>query len=207
MNEWTQIDLKNHLISIILNQSFVSFVFTAAKHRFSSEVLRCYNVFMYIFHFTFIILWLFHLVLKQRSNFLSFSVFSSFFLFKYSLSNLHLQNLNSQLFSIILLRVPHMLEVQQNGIVLGTLVVDVWRVVCDCRELTNVFVFVCPQVDRALGIPHRRSNQLQIQNKVHLAHRGLVSRTTSQHFLILLLKQSMKRQNWMKGSLSISWRR
>lgn len=92
---------------------------------------------------------------------------------------------SSQLFSIILLQVPHMLEVQQNGIVLGTLVVDVWRVVCDCRELTNVFVFVCPQVDRALGIPHRRSNQLQIQNKVHLAHRGLVSRTTSQHFLSL----------------------
>ena len=53
-------------------------------------------------------------------------------------------------------------------------------------EVTSWFLSFF-QVDGALRISHRRSNQLQIQNKVHLAHWGLVS-TFITHYV--LLKQS-----------------
>ena len=34
---------------------------------------------------------------------------------------------------------------------------------------------LCVQADGAVGIPHRRTNQLQVQDQVHLVDRGLVS--------------------------------
>lgn len=41
--------------------------------------------------------------------------------------------------------------------------------------LFNVVLFFVFQIDRTLRLPHRRALQLQVQDKVHLAHWGLVS--------------------------------